>query len=238
MDLDFLIYSSHKTSTQSLLKTLSHYNYKCCHCHSVDDLKITLPSLFRDVESQQKNFIPYLHNYKNVNNKKLKIITIIRNPNDRLISSFFQSFHSDEISFLGKNEDKTTIMVNDDEDLIKIYIKKIEDGSLSGKIESILEMEILFNINILDNLIKNENYYTFNHELFELFILDFKKIIADDNNLYINKCLNVNLSTIFSDNLTKDKIYYQKFINIKKLIPLEVNNKIKQEYKSIFSIFP
>ena len=48
----------------------------------------------------------------------MKIITIIRNPKDRLISSFFQSYHTDEISFMGKNETDTTVTINNIEDLI------------------------------------------------------------------------------------------------------------------------
>ena len=47
-------------------------------------------------------FIEILQRYKYDNKKKIKIISIIRNPFDRLPSSFFQSYHTDEIIFLDK----------------------------------------------------------------------------------------------------------------------------------------
>ena len=36
--LDFLVYSSHKTSTQSLLSILQNNNIKAIHCHLINQL--------------------------------------------------------------------------------------------------------------------------------------------------------------------------------------------------------
>jgi hypothetical protein len=86
-----LIFSSHKTGTQTLLNMFATNKIYSSHCHKLKDLDNhhNLPILF----------INKLINYKKINNKKLKIITIIRNPIDRLISSFFQTYNDDEIYF-------------------------------------------------------------------------------------------------------------------------------------------
>ena len=47
-DLDFLIYSSHKTSTQSLLNILKFHNYKVRHCHYFSNLNLCLDDLHFD----------------------------------------------------------------------------------------------------------------------------------------------------------------------------------------------
>ena len=87
--LDFLVYSSHKTSTQSLLAILQANKYKAKHCHIIQNLNIIF-NLDHPVQKEQ--FIEYLRNYKIKNNKKIKILSCIRNPKDRLISSFFSIF--------------------------------------------------------------------------------------------------------------------------------------------------
>ena len=85
--IDFLIYSSHKTSTQSLVSILNLNKYKSIHCHHIRNLKVLLN---KNQQVNKEMFIKALLNYININKKKLKIITIIRNPKDRLISSLFQ----------------------------------------------------------------------------------------------------------------------------------------------------
>ena len=50
--LDFLVYSSHKTSTQSLVSILQVNNYKAVHCHCINNLKLTL-NLNHPVKKEQ-----------------------------------------------------------------------------------------------------------------------------------------------------------------------------------------
>ena len=38
--IDFLVYSSHKTSTQTMIKSLSKSNYKTFHIHHLENLKL------------------------------------------------------------------------------------------------------------------------------------------------------------------------------------------------------
>ena len=152
--LDFLIYSSHKTSTQSLLTTLSNNKYKAVHCHSIQDLQC-----YKNLNANnitKTSFIQALIDYKHINKQKLKIISIIRNPNDRLISSFFQSFSTDEIQLQNKNTKDTTISLNDENKLCMLYENSIKNNLIPGQNESLDELSDIFRINIIQKLIKKK----------------------------------------------------------------------------------
>jgi len=78
-NINYLIYSSHKTSSQSLKNTLNKNNFLTTHLHTID-------------KNNYINFKNYCYDYNKKNNKKLVIITILRNPFDRIKSSFFKHF--------------------------------------------------------------------------------------------------------------------------------------------------
>lgn len=231
-NLDFLIYSSHKTATQTLLSIINNNNHKSIHCHVIDNFKYTLPE-YKGVISNE-TFIQGIINYKNINNKKIKIISIIRNPKDRLISSFFQSFSSDEISFLNKPLNNTTIDIKNVDELCLIYENYINDKNLPGFNESMDEMSDIFKINIIENLEKKINYYYFNHELFELYVLDFNKIINPNVLNYINQILETNFIIYKNENLSINKNYYNKYITVKKMSGTKLDNIIEQHFNSFY----
>jgi len=232
--LDFLVYSSHKTSTQSLISILRNNKYNAIHCHKLLDLSISIP---KNLISNEL-FIKELKRYKEINNKKLKIISIIRNPIKRLISSFFQSYHTDEVQINKINELYTTIMTNSTEELILNYKNKIQNNCLAGGIESLDEISTIFNIKLIKKFRKQKkqkkNYYYFNHDLFELFVLDFNKLIDENNLNYINNILNTNCIINNKSNLSKNKIYYDKYNEIIKKIPSEINDIIKLRYNPFY----
>ena len=151
MNLDYLIYSSHKTSTQSLKATLKASGYNCVHCHALQsNLTRTMSEYFNTSNPLTHiSFIKYLEDYKKTNGKKLKIISTIRNPIDRLISSFFQTFHTDEIIFKKQYSKKTTIMKNTNQFLLNKYIKHIINDDMKHRKESLSEMSEIFNMNII-----------------------------------------------------------------------------------------
>lgn len=229
--LDFLIYSSHKTSTQSLLTTLCNNKYKAIHCHSLKDLQY-----YTNINANitKENFIQALIDHKHINKQKLKIISIIRNPNDRLISSFFQSFSTDEIQLQKKNTKDTTISLNDDNELCMLYEKSIKNNLIPGQTESLDELSDIFRINIIQNLIKKKDYYYIYHELFELFVLDFNKLIDVNSHIYVNNILSINLKNITMKNLSDNKDYYHKYKNVKKMLGTSLNELIEQKYNIFY----
>ena len=230
--LDFLVYSSHKTSTQSLLTILEVNNYKARHCHAIQTLKLTL-NLDHPVQKEQ--FIQYLLNYKIKNNKKIKILSCIRNPKDRLISSFFQSFHTDEIEFGNKKKNDTTITVKSEDELITMYEELIKKNHIPGNTESLDELSFILNINVLELLKKKEDYYYLDHNLFELYVLDFNSIINNTINLkYLNNILNLDLKVLKTSNLSKNKSYYNKYKNVKKNLGKKLDSIIENQYNTFY----
>jgi hypothetical protein len=229
IDLDFLIYSSHKTFTQSLLSTLIKNNYKAIHCHELTQL-----SLFCIDPPTKETFIQYLINYKTIKNKKLKIITCIRNPKTRLLSSFFQSFHSDQISFNNISEEKTIINVKNEDELCVMYEENIKNKKLLGKMESLDEMSMIVDENLLNKLENKKDYYYLNSDFFELYVLDFNRLIDENVLNYLNNTLTLDLKIIASCNLSENKSYYNKYKNVKKSLGDKVDKIIENQYNSFY----
>ena len=227
--IEFLIYSSHKTSTQSLVSILNLNKYKSIHCHHIRNLKVLLN---KNQQVNKEMFIKALLNYININKKKLKIITIIRNPKDRLISSLFQSYHTDELNF--KKKEETTINLKNLNELKEFYQESIQNDTLPGGVESIDELSDIINVNIISNLEKRNNFYYFNHNLFELYILDFNKLIQQDNLNYINNKLKTKCELNIQTNLSKNKIYYEKYLMLKSMISNDINDLIIKKYHPFY----
>jgi len=234
-DLDFLIYSSHKTATQSLKKILSS-TFNINHIHTLLNLKGKAYQKIRNhVEVTKDNFIQGLVNYKHINHKKLKIITSVRNPKDRLISSFFQSYHDDEIHYLGKNKNETTINTKNEKELIILYKNGLINKTLPGFRESIHEMSWVFDTNIIKHLEKKEHHYYFDHDLFELYVLDFNQLIIPHANIYLNHIFNINTKQHDGDNLSIKKSYYHKYKNMKNTISkLDINSTIETYFDKFY----
>lgn len=233
--LDFLVYSSHKTSTQSLVQTLVNNNYTATHCHTITDFNLRFYDNIRNNKQVTPEiFIEGLNNYKEKHNKKIKIITAIRNPKDRLISSFFQSFYTDEIAYLHKAPQNTTVNLNDPLRLCMIYESLVTKKRLRGSTESIDEMSSIFRTDIIQSLEKKDNYYYFEHDLFELFVLDFNVLISPSIVGYLNQVLKLNLQGTYPTNLSKDKPYYLKYKTVKKMIGNRLDQNIENNYNLFY----
>lgn len=227
-DLDFLVYSSHKTSTQTLNSIFHKNNYRVVHCHILDNLKLCLVD-----PPTKETFKQYLTNYKNVNNKKLKIISCVRNPINRLLSSFFQTFGTCEINYHIR-EENTTISINNDNVLCIMYEEMIKNSKLPLSIESLDELSTILDINILEKIEKKKDYYYLDNNLFELYVLDFNCVIDTNALNYLNNILMIKLKILSSSNLSEKKYYYNKYQNVKKYLGDKLDNYIKNKYNDFY----
>lgn len=229
---DFFIFSSHKTSTQTILWTLRNNGYKALHIHTITDFNIVLNirrfKLKKD--ALERLYLKGLSKYKFSKGKKLKIISVIREPYNRCISSFFQRNHDD----MSKSKLTTIIMKYDIDKLIEIFYKSLEDELLYS--ESIIELSRLLKVDILSNMIDKGDHYYFEHDLCIIYVLKFNKVISNDSlDLeYINNVLNINLTKLCNTNITSTKIYYDKFKLFKEKV---INNEryiniINDKYKN------
>lgn len=229
-ELDFLVYSSHKSATQSMLCMLNINQYIARHCHTFTDF-----NYWHNTPLQPTAFREYLINYQTINNKKLTIITCIRNPINRLLSSFFQSFSTDQIQFLHIKDDETIVSVNSIDELCVLYKKLIVNNTLPGKMESLDELSDILNIPIIDMLEKHDTHYYLNHELFELYVLDFNQVINNVTILdYLNNILGLDLKIMGSDNLSTNKSYYDKYTKVKQQLGSQLDDIIKARYNTFY----
>lgn len=79
LKLDYLVFSAHKSATQSVVSTLTTNGFRCTHCH-----------VLRNIGIEKGAFQDFLVQYYAANQKKLGVITTFREPIQRHISSFFQ----------------------------------------------------------------------------------------------------------------------------------------------------
>ena len=130
LNLDYLVYSSHKSGTQTLVHTLKRSGFRCKHCHYLPNIDL-----------KSGDFTGYLESYFQRNKKKLDVITVFREPMERHISSFFQGYGSRPLRLKEvENELETIIYKYTINQLQEKYIKELRSQSLIGFTESMHDM--------------------------------------------------------------------------------------------------
>ena len=212
----FYVYSTHKTATQSLTKI-----FKTGHIHSLDNINYTKKEFIKDTEK-----------YFKMNNKKLKILSVVRVPSQRVISSYFQLKHSDEINFKNINENETTIMRNDINFLVNDITEFIKKRKYPN--ESLYEIMDVFNFKFTDiNINQIKNYGFYENDLIELYVLDYESIIK--NYMYLENIFGFKVNNEKA-NMSSDKKYYEKYKEVKRIIGDEFNEFIDSEYTDLITL--
>jgi hypothetical protein len=226
--LDYLVYSSHKTTTQTLVGTILSNQCSAINIHTMSDI---------DIHSNA-DFLRNVEEYNRVRQKKLKIISVIRNPCQRLRSSFFQTYHTSEVRIFNLNPEHTTVAKHSVEQLFSLYKTKIFTKTLPYFLESLDEILEIFNIDICNQMQKRGDSYFFENELVELYVLDFERIITDKM-MYLNRVLGTNWTTYTERNMTKYKVYKNKYEHFKRiqddLVEETIQNHFNPFYFSAFS---
>ena len=140
LDLDLLVFSSHKTGTQTIRNSLRASGYSAAHCHQVKHLALG------DDELRG-----YLDAYFARHSKPLDVITLFREPIDRHVSSFFQGYGSrplNEKEVADKTE--TLIYRLTVNELREQFIAELEAKTLIGYSESIHEIAAALHLNFSD----------------------------------------------------------------------------------------
>jgi hypothetical protein len=249
-NIKYLIYSSHKTSTQTLMSIFKANNIKVNFLHNMSNICVLYPKYdfhndigsgkragwgkYENIKSFKNLVLENFKEYNKVNNEKLSIISVRRNPKERLFSSLFQIYHTDEISYHQKLETETTIYNLNVNEIYNLYCEEIINNSLPGVIESVDELSFIFDIDIINNLEKKDNYYYFENNFIKLYVLEFKNTIDENNLEYLNTILNINLTINSSGNLSCHKSYYDKYKTVKPMITDEINNIIYERYNKFY----
>ena len=211
-DLDILTYSSMKTSTQSLVHTFQKNKLKSYFMHNLNDLAKRYPTQFLNAtwDERKNTFLSYLENYKTINKKKLNIITVIRNPMDRIKSAFFEAYHNEEIK---KNiaEENTTINRHNVGQLINLFLTQLKENRLPGSNESLDDLSKILDTDIIHNLKNKTTHYYYENHLIKLYVLNFNAVVSSNALNYLNAALNLNLKIYIGSNKSENKSYYNKY---------------------------
>jgi hypothetical protein len=220
-NIEFLLFSSHKTSTQTIRYSLDNSDYPTLLLHVLDDI---YP--YNNEDKDPKTFLlEEIKTYNNTYNKRLKVISVIRNPIDRFISSFFQSNCDNQFYFKETEIEDTTIMKYPVDKLYPLFLSSIKNKTSKYYYEGMYDLCYIFETNIFEHLVPKDGYYYYENDSIELYVLDFKHI--HDLN-YLVKCLPVTvISEMVENNVTEKKIYYPKYKDFKEKI---IKNKKNNDY--------
>ena len=229
--LDYLIYSSHKTATQTIVHTLNENGFNSGYIHTIDQLWITFDHC-RDktIDEVKQLFLDGLRQYKRNNGRKMPLITVIRNPVDRLISSFFQTYDTDQMHFKRVSPENTTVQTHNVYELLNMYEDHILHKNLKLRQEALDEMSSVFDVSIIDNIEKRKGYDYFENDLIELYIIDFPCVVSKNFLNYMNYALKTNLTKKVDSNTTETKRYKEKYKLAKMLLTREIKDIIRTQY--------
>ena len=174
--MDYLIFSSHKTGTQTLVSTLKLNGFESAHCHVIP--KNGRPN---ELGFRKGRFIEYLDSYRQTNGNKLKIITVFRAPIERHVSSFFQWHGSKPLRNKDVDRKSETIIFQFGlEELQRKLISELSDQSLVGYRESlhVISDEIGIPLNRM-NLSKESDHFVHESEYLKLHIFHFDTLFSD-----------------------------------------------------------
>lgn len=130
LELDYLVFSSHKTATQTLVRSLNASGLKCKHCHVLPNIGL-----------ERGCFLSYVEQYLDRNGKRLKVLSVFREPVARHISSFFQIYGSRPLRLKEvEHEGQTVISRCSIDELQRRFITEVSRRSMMGLEESIHEI--------------------------------------------------------------------------------------------------
>lgn len=231
---DYLVYSSHKTATQTLLSMLQTNGYHAKHCHKYYDLKHT-----SSINVNHIHFSQLVDHYNKRNNRKLKIITCFRNPLDRLLSSYFQTYGADPVWIHRKTIRDTIIYKKSPQQIVDDCLRQIKNRTLPGYTESIHELCRLLNIPLVDiNYDKTKLFSVYENNRVIIYFFRFDNFI--NNSVEIIKQITGKQNIIYNEsNLSENHWYSEKYKLTKQIfeIPEELKKQIVCDNEYLLNLF-
>jgi hypothetical protein len=228
-NIDYLVFSSHKTATQSLVATFTNNNLRATHGH-----------VLRHLDFKKGDFDAYVKEYSVKNNNRLNIVTVFREPVERCISSFFQSYGSDFIDFGHVSGIEETVLYNYNFNQLKeLFLMEISGKKLRGYDESV---DILFNeleINWREEIVNSQQYFKIIEKpCFKIYFIKFDRLInAFDET--VSQLINRNEILSIQGNISKKKWYNDIYLNFKEKIRIspEISDNIYEDKRSLINFF-
>jgi len=208
LEIDALIFSSHKTATQSLKATFQRNGIRSLHCHTLGNIGL-----------EEGEFSTYLDAYRAHRGRKLRVISVFREPLSRMISSFFQWYGVGEIrnGLVDKVED-TLIFKLPVQELFDPFVNYIETIDGFGESLDILRDE-LGGLHWNFHFSECDGFSRINLPSCEVLMSRFDLLVADFNG--VASGLADRSIDPHRENLTKDKWYASKQFELSNALQLE-----------------
>lgn len=163
-ELDYLVYSSHKTATQSITQSLISNGFNAKHAHILYNIGIRDGTLKRHLEKYQAR-----------NQTKLQVISVFRLPMERHISSFFQIYGTRPIERGEVKDASETPLYNTPiSELQAQFCAELKNKSFKGCRESLHEFFEELKVTASDIAVnKHTGVGLYETELFKLHLIRF-----------------------------------------------------------------
>lgn len=231
-DVDYLVFSSHKTATRTIRTSLMASGFKCRHGHTM-----------RNIQLVPGQFGTYVSNYEAIHSRQLVVISVFRDPLERLISSFFQALNRDVYAWT--DPDKAAA-VNKPEDSIigKVGSSELEQlfytfcDKIDGFGESIQKISDELQVPISGLFYSPQDVVCENDlDNCKLILMRFDLMIQDLKSLLERvTCRDINIR---SGNISDQKWYaeeYRKFVAALRM-PTELIRAIYQRREQLMELF-
>lgn len=228
-DPEYIIFSSHKTGTQTLVNTLTQAGYGSIHLH-----------LLRNLDATVSTFREYLRSYINKHGRRAKIITSFRLPIERHISSFFQWYGTGAMTRIPEFTSEDTV-INQIEirGLNTLFVSDVGSTKLVGYEDSLHQLCEVLEIDLATlQLDQYRCSFNFDHELAEIYLFNFSDLFEGPLNNICSK-LGVKINVMKNNNISSEKWYASKYKDFKEkvFIPRSVIQGTYQYRRDIIEIF-
>ena len=213
LGIDYLVFSSHKSGSQTVKGTLQRSGFVCEHCHGLGNIEIDTGS-----------FSDFLYDYANRHGRQLRAVSVFREPMQRHVSSFFQWYGSRPL-MRGEVEDEgeTIIARQSIDELRDLFLAELKDESLIGYEDSLNEISTELGCSPADLLARKDgSCWVYESPLIHLYIYRFDQLFdnpAQHLSTLVGKEIRVHVS-----NVAQGKWYSEIYRRFKSglIVPREV----------------
>ena len=221
LNVDYLVFSSHKSGTQTVLNTLNGCSRRCLHLHTLENIGLRI---------NRGDLFECLNHYSTARKQRLTILSTFRDPLDRHISSFFQ-WHGIGVLCNGliEHPEDTIVARMSLEELTELFLSQLRSKKFVGYRDSL--HQICSEMNQPVSAISFSPKLGFGSqetELMRLVTFRFDQLFATYPRL-LEEALAIPLIPVLA-NLSDNHWYHEKYKDFKKCVKLP-NSLIEQIYE-------
>jgi hypothetical protein len=230
--IDYLVFSSFKSATQTVTRSLRFNNIPALHCHSLNN---------RNINLRPGSLASYLDMYHARRNQRLPILTIFREPIQRYISAFFQWHGKGVIRKITKKEAEESIIYQKSiGELQEQFLNEVCNLMLVGQRESIDDLCVELGIRITDlNFNLEQDFGLLELPTCRLFTLRFDRLFPDQQFEALMSEITGRPIAIYRWNISSAKWYSDRYaqFNESLIIPEETIRAIYHSKRELLDLF-